>query len=56
MATKADIWRDLAEIMTLLDKLEEELDDPRIAEAKELTKKAISDLKRVPLPGPLGTF
>lgn len=56
MATKAQIWRDLAQIMSLLLELEKEHPDPRIAQARELTKKAMKDLDRLRAPGPLRTL
>lgn len=56
MATKAQIWKDLAQIMSLLLELEKEHPDPRITQARELTRKAIKNLDRLGVPGPLRTL
>jgi len=56
MATKAQIWKDLAQIMSLLLELEKERSDPRITQARELTKKAIKNLDRLRVPGPQRTL
>jgi hypothetical protein len=56
MATKAQIWKDLAQIMSLLLELEKERSDPRITQARELTKKAIKNLDRLGVPGPQRTL
>jgi hypothetical protein len=56
MTTKAEIWKDLAEIMSLLLELEKNHPDSRIGEVKELTREAMKDLDRLPVSGPLRTF
>lgn len=53
--TKAVIWKDLAQVMSLLLELEKERPDPRIARARELIGKAIKELDTLPVPGPMRT-
>jgi hypothetical protein len=53
--SKAVIWKDLAQVMSLLLELEKERPDPRIARARQLIGKAIKELDKLPVPGSMRT-
>ena len=55
MTTKGEIWKDLARVMSLLLEVEKERPDPRIAQARELIGKAMKELDRLHVPGPMRT-
>jgi hypothetical protein len=53
MITKAEIQKDLAQMMSLLLEVEKECPDSRIAQARELTSKVMREVDRLKVSGPL---